>query len=196
MGAVATTLAAGVALLLPFVLAYFERSKKERERRSVVQEVCSAVDRISAYHEVANLLLANEIIYHPQHRACERISENAIDLRRALEILIRKPELSDGAVTAAASAERVAECLTKALATPYGLNQGDWDRRRAALNANAMAAQNAALRSKGVRASNNLGPSTAAAKIRQKYLAIIDDCNRAKQTQTAPTIVDIDDTAY
>lgn len=196
VGAIATALAAAVAVGLPFFIEYRQKEGERADRKEIIRDLCSSVDQLEAYHEVAGRLLASELVYQPQFKACERIHEAADDLARVLEILLLRPELSDGAIAAGAGAERVAASIVEALDDPYYVVGNVLERRRDILGKALNAARLSARRSTAVREHFRLRPSTAAAAIRAKYLAVIDGCTLAQQTNQPPPEIDLEATPY
>jgi hypothetical protein len=192
VGAVATAVATFAALSVPFIMASIERRKQQQSRKDVIHEVCSIVDRIVAYHTVGQALMKARFPYWPAIQSCEHISENVRYLRRSLEILIVRPELSDGTVIAAAAAEQVADSIVSALSGIANVqSDAEWSGRRARLDNSKLAADLASARSSRVRTDVKLQPSSSAAAILNKYNAVIAACNLALETQTAPVVEDI-----
>lgn len=192
VAALATAAATAVALAIPVSLIWKERT----EWRATVREVCSAVDRIVAYHQIATQLIANDPLYWPELDACERIAEHVIDLQRALQVLITRPSLTDGAITAAASSERIGASIIAALAGPQGHPNGEWARRRDRLARTALAANIALQRTTAVRNYTGLNPSTGAAAITAKYGALIKQCEAARLNNAAPACEALDATPH
>jgi len=108
-----------------------------------------------------------------------------------------RPNLSDGALIAAAGAERVAVSVIDALADVRDImDTGEWHQRKARLGATELAAAIAQERLAAVRRHLGLAPSTAAAAICAKYEAVLTACQHANATNTVPIVDDLDASRY
>lgn len=191
VGSVATAVAVIVALWT----AGSERRRLAQEKREAVRDVCSAADRIIAYHDVTKKILQQDILYLPQIEALEHIFAHVLIQKDVIEVIIHRQELTDGAVMTALTAKKLADCFDLT-GGARGLPQGVWDARLRKLESGNLWAQIAGSKSLSVRTSFSWSSSRAAVQIRQKYTAIAEECWRAKQTETAPVYEPLDATPY
>jgi len=190
--AIATGVAALIALVavvIALLEGWFRRRKEAKARRDVIREVCSAVDQILAYHELAITLANGGFPFLESHQSFRQIHENAITLRDALAVLQVRSELTDGAIYSAIAVQRIAAPLIVQTLDPEHV--GNWPDRVARLEPLLPIAQVVRHRVDGVRKYAKLGPSSAAKKIRDKYQPFIAEMERAQSAKELPNIPSI-----
>jgi hypothetical protein len=186
VSAVGTLIAIVVALFLPLRQARREWARQDRlrqedgasKRQRLVDarhEVCSAVDRVMAYREVAIALFDSAPVYTVGIDAIRRIQLNTKILVEVLDLLKGRPELSDGAVFSAVAGLKIGAAVigeTTLVLDNWGVNDPAWPARKAALEKLHHLAAIAQERSDAVRAYHGLFKSDSAGKIREKYLPL------------------------
>lgn len=214
LSAVATVAAVGVALLLPGLMARREWKRRDQERReewtrqdqlraaelaerkaertAVIHEVCSAVDQILAFREAAISLAKTKPPFLEPTQSLARISANTTTLSAMLDVLKKRPELTDGATYSAVAAQRIATIVIEQTKPPYGQTMNDWINRVAALELASLEAGLVEKRVTGVRTYAELEPSVSAAKIRAKYEAMRAEIVAALAEQRAPMFGPLD----
>lgn len=191
VGSVATAVAVIVALRT----ASSERRRLAQEKREAVRDVCSAADRIVAYHDVSKQILRQPIVYVPQIEALESIFQHVLIQKDVIDVIVHRQGLTDGAVMTALTAKKLADCFDMT-GGAHGLPQGIWDARLRKLEGGDLWAAIASSKSSAVRSFFRWAPSQAAEQIRQKYRSIAAECQRAQQTNTAPAYEPLDATPY
>jgi len=194
--AVATALAVAVALLIPIGMTIAEGRRRKADRRAVIQEVCSAVDQIVAYHGILLALCRAKPVYHEGFAACDRIGSNAITLAQMLAVLQSRSELTDGAVYSAIGGQRIAEVVIPNGTGPYGQTTNDWTNRATRLADVQSLVDAVALRVGGVRRHAGLSSSSSAAAIRAKYDPIVAEIVAALAANRGPVIGPLDADHY
>ena len=184
--AIGTICATLVALFLPARMAKREWVRQNSIRQEdadqarqkytdLQQEVCSTVDRVLAYREAAIEIFDSRPVYWVGKQAIERINLNTSILIEMLEILVIRPELSDGAAYSAVAAKRIAiatKLQTEIVITSWATVDPGWSERIAALSILNDLAQMTGKRIEGVRTHFNLGESKGAKEIRAKYVPL------------------------
>jgi hypothetical protein len=185
VGTIAATL---VALFLPFRMAKREWARQDKirqadaeinqQRRADLQhEVCSAVDRVLAYRDVAIALFKSKPVYWVGIQAIKRVNLNAAILVDVLGLFETRSDLSDGAVYSAVAAKKIAEATvteTTKVLNCFGISDPGWSERVASLaNLDELSAM-VKSRADGIRSHYGLGESTGAKLIRSKYIPLAE----------------------
>jgi len=109
VGALATFFAAVVALILPQRMEKRAQARldaeRDRNRISAIIEILSAVEQaLDQYFRLRSLIEQDD----PNPHHARAISIAATNTKLVLGVICRRPELTDGAVTAGVAAERLA----------------------------------------------------------------------------------------
>ena len=146
--AVGTIVATLVALFLPAKMAKREWVRQDRirqadadtaqqERADTQREVCSAVDSVLAYHDVAIALFGSKPVYLVGLQAIKRVNLNSAILLDVLGLFETRSDLSDGAIYSAVAAKKIAEATvmeTSKVLDSFGVSDPRWPERVANLS--------------------------------------------------------------
>jgi hypothetical protein len=156
-----------------------ELRRRRSDDKAAAREICSASERASAYREVAKRILDNPIHYHPQIESLKAIRLNSHLVANSLRLLLKRSNLTDGAIAVGVAGQEIASGVCEALSFDVGAQStSEVDQARAKLERLAGFSLLLENRAAGVRREFGLGMSGGAARIRWEYGAMLDACDQ------------------
>src|SRR3954454_24486176 len=156
-----------------------ELRRRRRDDKAAAREICSASERASAYREIAKRILDRPIHHHPQIESLKITRLNSHLVASSLRLLLKRPNLTDGAVAVGVAGEEIASGVSEALGFDIDApNAGEIDQARARLERLARFSTLLGNRAARVRREFGLATSGSAARIRREYGAMLDPCDQ------------------
>lgn len=116
LSAIATTFAAIVALVIPFLMDALAVRRRDAEEKRALREICHSVDQVVLrYLQVRNMVLAADALQ--QFTRFRQISVETAALADALDRLLAREGLTDGPLVAGSAAIDLARMVSAAART-------------------------------------------------------------------------------